>query len=75
MHTTFSFCYTSTRFLEIIDRKCCIVWGGYSDLVPTGVCRWSFKGHFGGKGYPLLGFFIQENDVFVYFSDEMGENI
>ena len=34
-----------------------------------------FKGHFGGKGYPLLGFFIQENDVFVYFSDEMGENI
>ena len=34
-----------------------------------------FKGHFGGKGYPLLGGFIQENDVFVYFSDEMGENI
>ena len=44
-----------------------------------------FKGHFGGKGYPLLGFggkgypllgvFIQENYVFVYFSDEMGENI
>ena len=33
------------------------------------------KGHFGGKGYPLLGVFIQENDVFVYFSDEMGENI
>ena len=33
-----------------------------------------FKGHFGGKGYPLLGVFIQENDVFVYFSDEMGEN-
>ena len=30
---------------------------------------------FGGKGYTLLGFFIQENDVFVYFSDEMGENI
>ena len=26
-----------------------------------------FKGHFGGKGYPLLGVFIQENDVFVYF--------
>ena len=24
---------------------------------------------------PLLGVFIQENDVFVYFSDEMGENI
>ena len=23
----------------------------------------------------LLGVFIQENDVFVYFSDEMGENI
>ena len=22
-----------------------------------------FKGHFGGKGYPLLGVFIQENDV------------
>ena len=21
------------------------------------------KGHFGGKGYPILGFFIQENDV------------
>ena len=34
-----------------------------------------FKGHFGGKGYPLLGVFSQENDVFVYFSDEMGENI
>ena len=44
-----------------------------------------FKGNFGGKGYPLLGFggkgypllgvFSQENDVFVYFSDEMGENI
>ena len=54
---------------------------GYSDLVPTGVCRWTakpvpiFKGHFGGKGYPLLGVFIQENYVFVYFSDEMGENI
>ena len=31
-----------------------------------------FKGHFGGKGYPLLGVFIY---VFVYFSDEMGENI
>ena len=24
-----------------------------------------FKGHFGGKGYPLLGGFIQENYVFV----------
>ena len=23
----------------------------------------------------LLGVFVQENDVFVYFSDEMGENI
>ena len=34
-----------------------------------------YKGHFGGKGYPLLGVCIQENDVFVYFSDEMGENI
>ena len=34
-----------------------------------------FKGHFGGKGYPLLGVFIQENDVFVYISDEMGKNI
>ena len=32
-------------------------------------------GSFGGKGYPLLEGFIQENDVFVYFSDEMGENI
>ena len=42
-----------------------------------------FKGHFGGKGYPLLGVwrkrvpiirdFSQENDVFVYFSDKMGE--
>ena len=30
---------------------------------------------FGRKGYPLLGVFIQENDVFVYFSDQMGENI
>ena len=28
---------------------------------------------FGGKGYPLLGIFSQENDVFVYFSDKMGE--
>ena len=34
-----------------------------------------FKGHFGGKGYPLLRVFSQENYVFVYFSDEMGENI
>ena len=46
-----------------------------------------FKGHFGGKGYPLLGvwrkrvrypllgIFSQENDVFVYFSDKMGENV
>ena len=33
-----------------------------------------FKGHFGGKGYLLLRVFSQENDVFVYFSDEMGEN-
>ena len=24
-----------------------------------------FKGHFGGKGYPLLGIFSQESDVFV----------
>ena len=31
-----------------------------------------FKGHFGGKGYPLLWVFIQENDVFVYFSDGNG---
>ena len=34
-----------------------------------------FKGHFGEKGYPLLRVFSQENYVFVYFSDEMGENI
>ena len=33
-----------------------------------------FKGHFGGKGYLLLRVFSQENYVFVYFSDEMGEN-
>ena len=33
-----------------------------------------FKGRFGGKGYLLLRVFSQENDVFVYFSDEMGEN-
>ena len=32
-----------------------------------------FKGHFGGKGYPLLRVFSQENGVFVYFSDEKGE--
>ena len=53
--------------------------GGYSDLVPIdgGTCAAEaakpipiFKGHFGGKGY----LFSQENDVFVYFSDEMGEN-
>ena len=59
--------------------------GGYSDLVPTGVCRWSqplrkpvpiFKGHFGGKGYPLLRVFSPKNCVFTpYFSDEKGENI
>ena len=58
--------------------------GGGGGGTPTGVCRWSrqsakpvpkFKGHFGGKGYPLLGGFIHENDVFVYFSDEMSENI
>ena len=30
-----------------------------------------FKGHFGGKGYPLLRVFSQENYVFVYFSDEI----
>ena len=34
-----------------------------------------FKGHFDGKGYPLLRVFSQENCVFVYFSDEKGENI
>ena len=34
-----------------------------------------FKGQFGGKGNPLLGVFIQENYLYVYFSDEMGENI
>ena len=34
-----------------------------------------FKGHFGGKGYPLLRVFSQENGVFVYFSDEKGENM
>ena len=34
-----------------------------------------FKGHFGGKRYPLLRVFSQENCVFVYFSDEKGENI
>ena len=34
-----------------------------------------FKGHFGGKGYPLIRVFSQENDVFVYFSDKKGENI
>ena len=55
--------------------------GGYSDLVLTGVCAAEaakpvpiFKGHFGGKGYPLWGVFIQENYVFVYFSNEMGKN-
>ena len=54
----------------------------YSDLVPTGTCAAEaakpvpiFKGHFGGKGYPLLRVFSQENCVFVYFSDEKGENI
>ena len=38
--------------------------GGYSDLVPTGGAAEAakpvpiFKGHFGGKGYPLLvGFY------------------
>ena len=34
-----------------------------------------FKGHFGGKGYPLLRVLSQESGVFVYFSDEKGENI
>ena len=44
-----------------------------------------FKGHFGGKGYPLLGVwrkrvpiirgFYSRKWCFVYFSDEMGENI
>ena len=34
-----------------------------------------FKGHFGGKGYPLLGIFSQENYVFVYVSDKMVGNI
>ena len=27
------------------------------------------------KRVPIIRGFIQENDVFVYFSDEMGENI
>ena len=55
--------------------------GGYSDVVWTGCAAEAskpvpiFKGHFGGKGYPLLGIFSQENDIFVYFSDKMGENI
>ena len=55
--------------------------GGYSDLVPTGCAAEAakpvpiFKGHFGGKGYPLLRVLSQENCVFVYFSDEKGENI
>ena len=35
-----------------------------------------FKGHFGGKwGYPLLGVLFKKITFFVYFSDEMGENI
>ena len=57
--------------------------GGYSDLVPTGGGGATeaakpvpiFKGHFGGKGYPLLRVFSQENCIFVYFRDEKGENI
>ena len=52
-----------------------------SDLVPRGCAAEAakqipiFKGHFGGKEYPILRVFSQENYVFVYFSDEMGENI
>ena len=41
-------------------------------LKPPNLAVPIFKGHFGGKGYPLwplLGVFIQEYDVFVYFSD------
>ena len=45
-----------------------------------------FKGHFGGKGYPLLGvwrkrvpiirgFLFKKITFFLYFSDEMAENI
>ena len=34
-----------------------------------------FKGHFGGKGYPLLGVFIQEITFLCTLADEMGENI
>ena len=35
-----------------------------------------FKGHFGEKGVPIIkGFLVKKNYVFVYFSDEMGENI
>ena len=56
--------------------------GGYSDLGFRRGCAAEaakpvpiFKGHFGGKGYPLLRVFSQENGVFVYFSDEKGENI
>ena len=52
--------------------RCCLDGGARAEAskpIPI------FKGHFGGKGYPLLGIFSQENDVFVYFSDKMGENI
>ena len=55
--------------------------GGYSDLVRRGCAAEAakpipiFKGHFGGKGYLLLRVFSQENDVFVYFSDEMGRKL
>ena len=40
--------------------------GGYSDVVGRGCAAEAskpvpiFKGHFGGKGYPLLGIFSQE---------------
>ena len=72
---------TGTSF-ETVTSFCIIGGGGGTQIWFRRGCAAEaakpvpiFKGHFGGKGYPLLGVSIQENDVFVYFSDEMGENI
>ena len=45
--------------------------GGYSDLVPTGVCRWSRQTRviFGGKGYPLRGFYSRKLRFCVLWFD------
>ena len=52
--------------------RCCL--DGGARLKPPNPCP-SLRVILAEKGTPLLGIFSQENYVFVYFSDKMGENI